>query len=114
MSRLDFAPKVEEIKITDIQHGLGGFPPKPDKAVSFATLKEVLKKAGYTLDSAEITVAGTLTHEDARLWVVARSSQQRFALEGDNLAQVLAGSVSGSRIEVTGDWTTTGENATAR
>jgi hypothetical protein len=58
VSRLDFAPKMDEIKITDIKHGLGEFVPKPDKAVSFAALKETLKKAGYTLASADITVSG--------------------------------------------------------
>ena len=51
VSRLPFAPKLKEIEITDIKNGLGVFTPKPGQAVSFAALKEALKKAGYTLAS---------------------------------------------------------------
>ena len=43
VSRLDFAPKIDYIKITDIKRGLGDFTPKADKAVSFAILKEVVR-----------------------------------------------------------------------
>ena len=67
VSRLEFAPKIDGIKITDIKRGLVSFSPKPDKAVSFAVLKEALKKAGYTLASAEITVSGKLAHDDSDL-----------------------------------------------
>ena len=114
MSRLDFAPKIDDIKITDIKRGLGDFTPKADKAVSFAILKEALKKAGYTLASAEITVSGTLARDDAGLWLIARSSQQRFTLEGENVSQVLAGSAPGARVEIVGDWKTEGENEARR
>ena len=34
--------------------------PNADKPVSFGALKATLKKAGYTLDSADLTVGGTL------------------------------------------------------
>ena len=67
MSRLDYAPKLKEIQITDIKKGLGLFTPKPDKPVSFAALKSALKKAGYTLDSAEITVSGVLKRDGKAL-----------------------------------------------
>ena len=60
VSRLDYAPKLKEIQVTDFQKGLGIFTPKPGKPVSFAALKQTLKKAGYSLASADITVAGTL------------------------------------------------------
>ena len=60
VSRLDYAPKLKEIKVTDIKKGIGVFTPLPDKPVSFAALKETLKKAGYKLAAADITVAGTL------------------------------------------------------
>jgi len=63
VSRLDYAPKLKEIEVTDIQKGLGVFAPKPDKPVSFAALKATLKSAGYVLDAAEISVAGTLNKE---------------------------------------------------
>ena len=57
MSRLEFAPKLKEIQVTDFQKGLGVFTPKPDKPVSFTALKDTLKKAGYTLDAADINFA---------------------------------------------------------
>jgi len=53
VSRLDYAPKLKEIKVTDIKKGIGVFTPKPGKSVSFAALKETLKKAGYTLAAAD-------------------------------------------------------------
>jgi len=63
VSRLDYAPKLKEIEVTDIKKGLGQFTPKPDKPVSFAALKATLKSAGYVLDAADIAVAGTLERE---------------------------------------------------
>ena len=104
MSRLEFAPKIEDIKVTDIQHGLGMFTPKPGTVVSFAKLKETLKKAGYTLGSADIVVVGTLTKDETG-WFIATPTQ-RFILEGANLADVLKGSPEGSRVEITGGWDT--------
>ncbi len=114
MSRLDYAPKLKEIEITDIKKGLGVFTPKPDRAVSFAALKAALKKAGYTLDSAEITVAGTLKRDGDRWWLVADPSGQRFALEGADAAKLLAGAMVDARVEVIGDWKTVGDGAQAR
>ena len=114
MSRLQFAPKLSEIEITNIKRGLGVFRPKPDKAVSFAALKGALKKAGYALDSAEITVAGTLKREGDDWWLVAEPSGQRFALEGPDAAKSLAGVSPESGVEVTGEWKTVGAGAAAR
>lgn len=114
VSRLKYAPKTSEIEITDIKKGLGVFTPKPGQPVSFAALKAALKKAGYALDSAEITVAGKLVRE-AQVWfIVADSSGQRFALAGANVDQVLAGATPGTQVEITGDWKTTGTGAAAR
>lgn len=104
MSRLDFAPKINDIKVTDIKRGLGEFVPKPDKAASFDALKVTLKKAGYALASAEITVAGTLVREGSKLLIEAGDSKQRFALEGDGLGEALNGAEAGTAIEITGDW----------
>ena len=108
VSRLEFAPKLKEIEVTDFKKGLGVFTPKPDKAVSFAALKESLKKAGYTLDSAEITVAGKLAKDGEGWAIVVEASGQRFALEGPNVEQALAGTNDGDAIELTGNWKTTG------
>jgi hypothetical protein len=104
VSRLDYAPKLKEIEVTDIQKGLGIFTPKPDKPVSFAALKETLKKAGYALDAADITVAGKLMKDDQGWTILVQSSGQRFTLEGPNVDPAIAG----TNIELTGDWKTVG------
>jgi hypothetical protein len=113
VSRLKYAPKSSEIEITDIKKGLGAFTPKPGQPVSFAALKDALKKAGYVLDTAEITVAGKLMREGKDLVLVADTSGQRFVLAGANLDKVLEGATPDTQVEVTGDWKTVGANATA-
>jgi hypothetical protein len=112
VSRLEFAPKLKEIQVTDFQKGLGVFTPKPDKAISFAALKETLKKAGYTLDSAEITVAGTLAKSDKGWSIVVEGSRQHIFLVGPNVEQAIGGADAGSSIEITGDWKTVGTGST--
>ena len=114
MSRLDYAPKLKEIELTDIKKGLGVFTPKPDKPVSFAALKATLKSAGYVLDSADITLAGTLNKEGDVWIVVANPSGQKFVLDGPNAEKVVAGIEIGSPIELTGGWKTVGDKTNAR
>jgi hypothetical protein len=89
------------------------FTPRPDKPVSFTALKETLKKAGYTLDSADITVAGTLAKDDKGWAVIVQASGQRLTLEGPNVGPILGRGVVGAQVEVTGDWKTIGTGATA-
>jgi len=105
VSRLEFAPKLKEIEVTDIQKGLGVFTPKPEKPVSFTALKEALKKAGYTLDSADITLTGTLAKDD-KGWSIVAPSGQHFFLVGSDVDQFIAGAAAGDRMEITGDWKT--------
>lgn len=114
MSRLDFAPKIDHIKVTDIKRGLGEFAPKPDKAISFDALKSALKKAGYTLASADVVVEGVLVREDGGLWIESDKSKQRFAIEGDQLNGLIKDIEPGSRVELTGDWQTVGKGAAKR
>ncbi|HWP43613.1 MAG TPA: hypothetical protein VNO14_10285 [Blastocatellia bacterium] len=111
MSRLDFAPKTDDIKVTDIKRGLGEFVPKPGKAISFDAIRSALKKAGYTLASADIIVEGVLVRESNGWWLEVELSRQRFAFEGDDVDRLLQGMESGSRVEVTGDWRTVGKDA---
>ncbi len=111
VSRLDYAPKLKEIELTDIKKGLGEFTPKPEKPVSFAALKATLKSAGYVLDAADISVAGTLDHEGESWVVVIKPSGQKFVLEGPN---AVTGLEAGSAIEITGDWKTIGKGNSAR
>jgi hypothetical protein len=114
VSRLDYAPKLKEIEITDIKKGLAVFTPKPDKPVSFAALKATLKSAGYVLDSADISVEGALNKEGEVWIVVAKSSGQKFVLEGPNVQTAVAGLESDSPIEITGNWKTVGNKTSAR
>ncbi len=114
MSRLDFAPKLDDIKVTDIKRGLGVFTPKPDKAVSFAALKAALKKAGYALASADITIIGSLARDDAGLWIESDLSKQRFAIEGENIKQILGEADAGAHVEITGDWQTIDKGSSSR
>lgn len=114
VSRLDYAPKLKEIELTDIKKGLGEFTPKPDKPASFAALKATLKSAGYVLDSADITVAGTLS-KDGEVWIVeVKESGQKFVLDGPSVAKAIEGVEVGSPIEITGDWKTVGKGSSAR
>lgn len=109
VSRLNFAPKLNEIEITDIKNGIGVFTPKAEKHVSFAALKETLKKAGYTLASAKITVNGKLARDAAGWSLMTDTSGQRFVLEGEGVDQALPDAVPDAQVEVTGDWKTAGE-----
>ncbi len=114
VSRLDYAPNLKEIQITDIRKGIGHFTPKPDKPVSLAVLKDALKKAGYTLDAADITVVGTLTRDQDAWLLVAQRSQQRFSLKGSSVERVLAGAAPDARVEIIGEWSTTGDGSAGR
>ena len=114
VSRLDYAPKLKEIEVTDIKKGLGVFTPKPDMFVSFAALKATLKNAGYVLDAADVTVAGTLNHEGEVWSVTVNTSGQKFTLAGPNVVKAVAGVAVGSPIEISGNWSSTGQGPDAR
>jgi hypothetical protein len=109
VSRLDYAPNFKEIQITDIKKGIGVFTPKPDKPVSFAALKQTLKKAGYVLDAADITVQGALTHDNEAWILTDELSGQRFVIEGSSL-ELAAKSLA----EISGNWKTVGEGTAAK
>lgn len=109
MSRLGYAPKRKDIQITDIKAGTGVFVPKSDKPVSFAALKSELKKAGYELASAGITVSGKLAR-DGEQWSIVAPSGQRFALV-DSDKVFLKDAASGELVEVSGDWKAEKEDA---
>ena len=114
MSRLPFAPGLSEVRITDISAGIGVFTPKPDKPVSFAALHAALRRAGYTLSSAEITLVGTLARDASGWYVTVAPSGQRFNLEGVAVGAAPAGVNEGDRVEVVGNWRTLGERTDAR
>lgn len=114
VSRLDYAPKLKEIQITDIKNGIGVFTPKSERSVSFVALKTALKKAGYALDSADINVVGTLARDGEKWTLTSDASDQRFALAGEALDKLLTDFAAGTRVEIVGGWHTVGEGATAR
>ncbi|HYJ90960.1 MAG TPA: transporter [Pyrinomonadaceae bacterium] len=112
VGRLDFAPKQKEIEITDIKKGLGVFTPLPDKTVSFAAIKDNLKKAGYTLASADITVIGKIAHDGDKWTLTSAISDQKFVLKSKT-PEILS-STPDSNVQVTGGWTTVGQGASAQ
>jgi Putative MetA-pathway of phenol degradation len=111
VSRLEYAPRLSEIEVTDIKKGLGVFTPKPDKPVSFASLKNNLKQAGYVLASADITVIGKLSNESGKWFLVTDTSGQRFTLEGREVTAVLNKSDNKASVEITGLWSTVGKGS---
>ena len=86
--------------------------PKPDKAVSFAALKQNLKKAGYALDSADITITGKLAKEADRWLLINESSGQKFLLESKTFEKFSL--EPDSSFEVIGNWKAVGEGAAAQ
>ncbi len=114
VSRLNFAPALKEIEITDIKNGIGVFTPKADRPVSFAALKEALKKAGYKLASANVTVRGKVERNGEAWRLVADASGQPFTFEGEGVGNLIPAGASDALIEVTGDWMTIGEGNDAR
>jgi hypothetical protein len=108
VGRLDFAPKQSEIQVTDIKKGLGEFVPKPERPVSFNSIFQNLKKAGYTLADATITVDGKLSQDGDNWFIIADISGQKFQLEGASLPTLIASKGSGVSVEITGGWRTVG------
>jgi hypothetical protein len=108
VSRLDYAPKLKDIQITDIKKGIGVFTPKPNKPVSFAALKENLKKAGYTLDRADVTAVGMLAKEENAWVLIVAETGQRFTLEGDKVESLFPANALNKRVEVSGNWKSAG------
>jgi hypothetical protein len=103
VSRLNFAPKLNEIEITDIKNGIGVFTPKAEKPVSYAALKDTLKKAGYALASAKITVNGKLARDASGWSLLTDTSGQRFVLEGEGVDLALPDAAPNAQVEVTGE-----------
>ena len=108
VSRLNFAPKLNEIEITDIKTA-SACSRRRLKTISFAALKETLKKAGYTLASAKITVNGKLASDAAGWSLMIETSGQRFALVGEGVDHAIPDAAPNAQVEITGDWKTAGE-----
>lgn len=107
MSRLPFAPTPKEIAITDIKGGIGVFTPRPDFDVSFAALHTALKKAGYKLGSAEITMRGKIVQSGKGSYLLV--GRQRFLLVGETTKTLTAD----TETEIVGAWKTGGSGTAA-
>lgn len=88
--------------------------PKPEKAVSFEQLKESLKKAGYALDSADISISGKILRDGDKWLILNESSGQKFLLESRTIEKFKAEIQPDSTIEIEGSWKTVGKDASAR
>ena len=106
--------KTERDRTHRYQKGYRSLHTKAEKPVSFAALKATLKSAGYVLDAAEITVEGTLTKEGDVWIVIAKSSGQKFLLDGPSVQNMVKGAEPESPIEITGAWKTVGKGSDAR
>jgi hypothetical protein len=110
VSLLDFGPKPEDVKITDFYQGLSEFAPKSEKPVRFADLKATLKRAGFSLISASITVSGRLSRDESGWRLEAGVSGQHFELAEDVSGAEIEKRADGIDFEVTGDWQTGGKS----
>lgn len=101
MRRLEFAPDLEAMEVTDVENGRFVFPPRPGKPVSRSGLETVIAKAGYEIESTRIEVAGTLTPE-GRLRVP--ETGQVFRLEGEERLRKLKEVADAGKVTVYGTW----------
>lgn len=77
--RLEFAPAVKDMEVTDIASGRFVFRPRTDKPVSLSELRKAVTKAGYEIEGTMIEVTGSLG-ADGRLRVP--ETGQVFLLKG--------------------------------
>lgn len=114
VSRLDFAPKRDEMEVVDIRTGRFVFRPRAGAPVSFARLDKAITDAGYEIEAARLTVTGKLVSESR---LRSRGSDQSFELVADDrreevleeLEDLLEESEPDAIVTVSGAWATTGE-----
>lgn len=97
MRRLELAPDLKEMEVTDIENGRFVFPPLPDKPVSLEKLRQVVVDAGYEIEGTRIEVTGTLT-PDGKLRVA--ETGQVFRLGGEEIQ----GQAADAPVSVAGVW----------
>jgi uncharacterized glyoxalase superfamily protein PhnB len=103
--RLDFAPDIKDMEVTDIESGRFVFQPRLGKPVSLTDLQEAVTKAGYEIEGTWIEASGTLT-EDGRLRVP--ETGQVFRLEGEERLRALREKAdSAGRVTAAGSWKVT-------
>lgn len=80
MSRLDFAPSIEEMRV-DLWAGTLEFTPKPGEIVTAASLKKAIADAGYSVRAMVITIRGELIPGSGRPMLQLPDTGQRFVLQ---------------------------------
>lgn len=101
MRRLEFAPELEKMEVTDIESGRFVFPPRADQPVGLEDLRKAVIKAGYEIEGTRIEVAGILT-ADGKLRVP--ETGQIFRLEGEERLRGLQGQSAGGQVTAAGVW----------
>lgn len=102
VSRLELGPEPEEMEVTDIATGHFVFRPVAGKPVSHAALDQAIEDAGYAIEDAAITVAGTVTDERH----VETPDGQIFHVEAADASveERLPELKAGQKVVVTGAW----------
>lgn len=98
--RLDIAPDLKEMEVTDITNGRFVFKPRPGKRVSLEDLRKAISKAGYEIEETRIEVAGILTSNGLRV----PETDQVFLLEGAELLRQLREKAGAGQVTAAGSW----------
>lgn len=99
--RLSYAPRPEDMKVTDVKTGRFTFVPPPAKRVSWPELQKAIVKAGYGIERTAIEVRGTI---DAAGLLHASGTGQPFALTGARRDEIRQAAEGGARVSVYGRW----------
>lgn len=103
VSRLDFAPRSKEMKVTDISTGHFVFSPVPGKQVAYYALQKAIEGAGYRIERAWIEARGNLINDR---YLEASDTGQVFHLLGDDeLVSLRRQAATGAAVTVSGPWT---------
>jgi hypothetical protein len=98
--RLEFAPKLKDMEVTDIENGHFVFRPKPSKPVSLADLQKAITKAGYQIEGTWIEVTGILTPNGLQV----PETGQVFHLEGGERLRALREKAGAGKVLAAGSW----------
>lgn len=101
VSRLTFAPRPKDMKVTDVKTGRFVFVPKTGKLVSREDLARAITRAGYEAEQTWIEVRGTLRPGDR---LDAAGTGQGFALAGTKLPELRKAAAPDSSITLRGKW----------
>lgn len=105
VSRLSFAPRTQDMKVTDVKTGHFVFAPRPDRPVSREELARSVTRAGYEIEDTSIEVRGTVAAAGDRL--EASGTGQVFSLAGAKLADLreeLRKGATAAPLDVRGRW----------